>query len=121
MMEQINWSPGVTIEMVEKQVIQKAISFYRGNKTQCSIALGISIRTLDERLKKYEAEDKLRAEAIIAEGERRKVLLDRARGIIHTPQGAVIQGAFSGAQPMAAPEAPKVDTKVSQSHSSRRR
>lgn len=99
MMEQITWSPGVTLEMVEKQVIQKAISFYRGNKTQCSISLGISIRTLDERLKKYEAEDKSRASAVDKEISNRSAWQDRARGIVHTPQGPVIQGSFSGTAP----------------------
>lgn len=56
---QIMWSPGVTLEDIEKQVILKAFRFYRGSKTTTSQALGISIRTLDTKLEKYEADGKL--------------------------------------------------------------
>ena len=50
----ILWSPGVTLEEIEKQVILKAFRFYRGNKTTTANALGIAIRTLDNKLEKYE-------------------------------------------------------------------
>ena len=49
----ILWQPGMSLADVEKEVIIKAYSFYRENKTQTSIALGVSIRTLDNRLEKY--------------------------------------------------------------------
>ncbi len=49
----ITWSPGVTLDDVEKQVIVMAYRFYRNNKTQTASALGISIRTLDSKLEKY--------------------------------------------------------------------
>lgn len=50
----IMWSPGVSLEEIEKQVILKAFRFYRGNKTSTASALGIAIRTLDNKLEKYE-------------------------------------------------------------------
>lgn len=62
----INWTPGDTIESVEKECILQALRFYRGNKTQTSISLGISIRTLDNKLEKYENDQK-RNEEIAAE------------------------------------------------------
>lgn len=51
--EIIIWSPGVTLEQIEKEVILKAFRFYRGNKTTTSIALGIAVRTLDNKLAQY--------------------------------------------------------------------
>lgn len=49
----IAWTPGLTLEEVEKQVILKALSFYKGNKTQTAQSLEISVRTLYEKLAKY--------------------------------------------------------------------
>ncbi len=69
MNQHINWSPGVTLEAIEKQVILRAFSFYHGNKTTTSQSLGISIRTLDAKLEKYDLESK---EEEKAENERRR-------------------------------------------------
>lgn len=52
-MSQIIWSPGVTLEQIEKQVILKAFSFFDCNKTRTADALGIAVRTLDAKLEKY--------------------------------------------------------------------
>ena len=49
----INWTPGVTLDDVEKQVILKAISFFGGNKTVTARTLGIAVRTLDYKLERY--------------------------------------------------------------------
>lgn len=54
----IMWSPGVSLDEVEKQVILKAFRHFRGNKTVTAQALGISIRTLESRFEKYEADKK---------------------------------------------------------------
>ena len=62
MNEAINWSPGVTLENVEKQVILAAFRHFRGNKTVTANALGIAIRTLDNKLEKYEADGKAEKE-----------------------------------------------------------
>ena len=48
------WSPGITIKQIEKEVILQALKFYSYNKTKTAIALGISIRTLDNRLVEYD-------------------------------------------------------------------
>ena len=53
-MTEIIWSPGVTLEMIEKQVILMAYKFYQSNKTTTARVLDISIRTLDAKLDKYE-------------------------------------------------------------------
>ncbi len=46
-------SPIRTLAEVERDVILQAISYYCGNRTQTAKALGISIRTLRNRLDKY--------------------------------------------------------------------
>lgn len=53
----IQWSPGYTMDMVEEEVIRKALRHFRGNKTQTASALGISIRTIDNKLEKYGIEN----------------------------------------------------------------
>lgn len=56
------WQPGVTLDQVEKEVILKALSFYHGNKTVTARALGIAIRTLDNKLEKYNGNINVRPE-----------------------------------------------------------
>lgn len=51
------WQPGITLERSERQVIEQAMQFFQGNKTQTAKALDISIRTLDSKLAKYQKED----------------------------------------------------------------
>lgn len=57
MNDMVIWSPGVTLEDIERQVIQLAYKHFQGNKTTTSRALGIAIRTLDTKLDKYVSED----------------------------------------------------------------
>lgn len=52
------WEMGMTLETLEGQVIRKAYRMSGNNKTRTAQVLGISVRTLDERLKRYEADDK---------------------------------------------------------------
>lgn len=83
------WSPGVTLEAIEKQVILKAFQFYRGNKTQTSIALGISIRTLDNKLAQYKEESSQQQEREDAQREREADFQRRSRGLAKTPISSV--------------------------------
>lgn len=80
--EAINWSPGVTLEAVEQQVIEKAFIHYQRNKSVTARSLGIAVRTLESRISAYEQQ---RADESIAKVERkqeRDFQLQRARGII---------------------------------------
>lgn len=52
----VQWMPGMTLEQMEKSIIEAAYRWYRQNKTQTAAALGISIRTLDNKLEKYDAD-----------------------------------------------------------------
>lgn len=78
----IMWSPGVTLEAIEKEVILKAFHHYRGVKTATANALGIAIRTLDTKLEKYEVERKAQVDKDYGERKRREEFLKRQRGIV---------------------------------------
>lgn len=78
----ISWSPGVTLEQVEKEVILKAFRHFRGNKTTTSNALGIAIRTLDNKLEKYELDGKAEKERYANDQRNREALLIRSRGTV---------------------------------------
>lgn len=52
------WQPGMSMEDVEKEVYSKALRFYQNNKSQTSRSLGVSVRTLDSKIEKYDIEKK---------------------------------------------------------------
>jgi transcriptional regulator with PAS, ATPase and Fis domain len=47
------WEPGRTLDDIEKSVILEALQYHRGNRTHTAKALGISIRTLRNKLADY--------------------------------------------------------------------
>ncbi len=99
------WSPGVSLEDIEKQVILKAFAHYRDNKTVTANALGISIRTLDSRLDKY-ASDKKEQEVTDEQRRRdRENQLRRARGQPQLPDAYTERVSSEGASAIAAPSA----------------
>lgn len=76
----IQWVPGITLDEAEKQCILQAFRFYRGNKTQSSIALGISVRTLEHKLERYEGENAKHQDRERADKIDRERQLARFRG-----------------------------------------
>lgn len=48
-----DYNPAVTLHELEKQYILKALKYYDGNKTQAANALGITIKTLYNKLHEY--------------------------------------------------------------------
>lgn len=89
---QILWSPGVTLESIEKQVILTAFRFYKGNKTKTSISLGISIRTLDNKLDGYKELNVTEEKRQQDDRATREAFLTRARGN-YTPNNVFIGSA----------------------------
>lgn len=77
----IQWSPGVTLEQVEEQVIRHAYKFYQRNKSATARALDISIRTLDSKLEKYENDDQARKQRDEQNRKRDIDWLARHRGV----------------------------------------
>ena len=47
------WSPGLSLEDAEKQMIIRALESHRGNRTKAAQQLGISRRTLHRKLNEY--------------------------------------------------------------------
>jgi len=47
------WKPGATLEDIERNVIINALDFHKGNRTHTAKSLGISIRTLRNKLAEY--------------------------------------------------------------------
>jgi DNA-binding NtrC family response regulator len=49
----MSWMPGATLNEIEKNVIIDALKYHGGNRTHTAKALGISIRTLRNKLAEY--------------------------------------------------------------------
>lgn len=47
------WQPGIRLDEVEKRIIFKALQYFGNNKTKTAQSLGISIRTLRNKLHEY--------------------------------------------------------------------
>lgn len=54
----MNFIPGMTIEMMEKEMILSALKFYEGNKTKAAQSLGITVRTIQNKLSLYNPKEK---------------------------------------------------------------
>jgi hypothetical protein len=98
--ENITWSPGITLDDIEKQVILKAFRFYRGNKTTTAQALGVSVRTIDNKLERYQLEDSEKEKSDEQRRLDRENFLARQRGIvtINAETGSSVLGSASGAR-----------------------
>lgn len=51
--EKVNWKPGTTLDDIERYVILEALDYHKGNRTHTAKALGISIRTLRNKIADY--------------------------------------------------------------------
>jgi len=51
--ERAPWVPGKTLDDIERNVILQALDYHKGNRTHTARALGISIRTLRNKLADY--------------------------------------------------------------------
>lgn len=88
----VNWVPGMTLEEMEKQCILKAFQWCRNNKTQCAGMLGIAIRTLENKLEKYQKDGGDYDEQKLARQKVREYELGRARGKLITEYNGVGSG-----------------------------
>ena len=76
----LNFSPGITLQALERDWIVSSLKFYQYNKTRTAQALGISIRTLDNKIKEYEDAAIDAADRAAAERADRAATLDKMRG-----------------------------------------
>lgn len=63
----IQWQPGTKLAEIEREIIEGAYRFYGHNKAKTADALGVSIRTLDNKFKKYKSQD-----AVLREQKKRE-------------------------------------------------
>ncbi len=49
----LDWKPGKTLDEIERSVILEALKYHEGNRTHTAKSLGISIRTLRNKLAEY--------------------------------------------------------------------
>jgi len=54
---EVYWTPGMTLEELEKKAIKKALHFFDNNKDRTALSLKIARRTLDNKLQKYDKEE----------------------------------------------------------------
>jgi DNA-binding NtrC family response regulator len=47
------WYPGLSIKEAEKQIILEALRFHQGNRTHTAATLGMSLRSLINKLSDY--------------------------------------------------------------------
>lgn len=73
------WSPGMSLEDIERQVIIAASSFYR-SKAATAAALGVSVKTIDNKFEKYKADDDAKAAAVEERRRASAEFIARQRG-----------------------------------------
>lgn len=87
----VNWTVGMTLDLLERLVIQKAYRFYRFNKVATASSLGIDAKTLYNKLERYEMEDELEREKAAHDRDKQIAHLARARGqITQNEQGTSV-------------------------------
>lgn len=52
-MSQLFWQPGMTLEDSEKIILNAALKFYQGNKSQTANALGVTVKTIYNKMEAY--------------------------------------------------------------------
>lgn len=52
----VTWTPGTTLDVIERRAIMECLSFHKNNRTYACKALGISLRTLRNKLSRYRVE-----------------------------------------------------------------
>lgn len=79
MMMDCTWAPGITLEQMEKMVIQKALVVYENNKVRTSQALGITPQTLRNKIELYDLQAKKLKESENAVIQRERDVYARER------------------------------------------
>lgn len=79
----IIWQPGMSLEQLEKEVITTAVRFYGDDKTKTALALGISVKTIYNKLEQYEREGQDRLQAEAKRNEEAESARVQAQGGVH--------------------------------------
>lgn len=90
------WTPGVSLEAMEEQIIKAAFKYYRQNKSATSASLGISVRTLENKLAKYQEQLEFAEQKKVEAKSRQEEFMRRQRGL------PIAAGYYTGATPTPA-------------------
>lgn len=74
------WQPGLKMAEVERQVIEDAMRFHMGDKKAVARALGVSEKTIYNKLESYRKDDMRKIEEKNSRDEKNKKLLEEHRG-----------------------------------------
>ena len=74
------WSPGVTMANIEKQVIYKALDFYKTREVTAN-ALKISLKIFDKKMEIYEQEELEYKNKLEETQRKREAHVRRVRGL----------------------------------------
>lgn len=103
----VTWYQGQTLEQNEKAIIKESLRLNGGNKTATALALGIAIRTLQNKVLEIEAEEKANTDAEAARAENDRMWLKRQKGISYDNEGrAILPAPESVAAQVVVPEEP---------------
>lgn len=86
----VTWVPGKTLAGMEREVIENAMKYFQGNKTQTAQALGIALKTLYNKLEFYAEQDEKFLLHKKTEQEREQDFIARSRGqaVVELPKAA---------------------------------
>lgn len=56
-MAEVKYMVGMTLKQLEREAIENAMAFFGGNKTKVAASLGVSLRTIDNKLNLYKRQD----------------------------------------------------------------
>ena len=82
MIRSVVWSPGVTLDAIEEQIIKNAYAHFRNNKTAAAQSLGIDVKTIHNKLDRYAAEELKHKERFDEDQRKRTEFLARCRGVL---------------------------------------
>lgn len=60
----VHWQPGMSLAETERQIIEAAVRFHEGNRFRVAEALGVSEKTIRNKLKQYKEMDQKHREQI---------------------------------------------------------
>lgn len=78
----LTWTPGVTLQDIERSCIMQALRYFNGNTASVGRSLGISDRTVRKRIDEYKAQDRVREMRSEATHQRNSLKLKLQRGQI---------------------------------------
>jgi hypothetical protein len=113
-MSNLNWQPGMTLQLVEKLVILQAFRFHQGDKSRTASAIGIPIESLEIKLNSYLNEEKEQERVNHEQRKQREEFQQRSRGIhAATPVpagGTMLPSTDAGVSVEPAADAPQEQT-----------